>query len=93
MYLFQNIIIGIWIKNIPKEFLPISESNLLDIKFLFCIKNVMTANEYINDVIFIAATASPIMLKFKNKKYDSTFDNIYVTKIKIIDICGFIFTL
>lgn len=53
----------------------------------------MTANEYINDVIFIAATASPIMLKFKNKKYDSTFDNIYVTKIKIIDICGFIFTL
>lgn len=84
---------GIWIKNIPKEFLPISESNLLDIKFLFCIKNVMTANEYIKDVIFIAVTASPIMLKFKNKKYDSTFDNIYVTKIKIIDICGFIFTL
>lgn len=32
----------------------------------------MTANEYINDVIFIAVTASPIMLKFKNKKYDST---------------------
>ncbi len=84
---------GIWIKNIPKEFLPISEINLLDIKFLFCIKNVMTANEYIKDVIFIAVTASPIMLKFKNKKYDSTFDNIYVTKIKIIDICGFIFTL
>ena len=84
---------GIWIKNIPKEFLPISESNLLDIKYLFCIKNVMTANEYIKDVIFIAVTASPIMLKFKNKKYDSTFDNIYVTKIKIIDICGFIFTL
>ena len=84
---------GIWIKNIPKEFLPISESNLLDIKFLFWIKNVMTANEYIKDVIFIAVTASPIMLKFKNKKYDSTFDNIYVTKIKIIDICGFIFTL
>lgn len=84
---------GIWIKNIPKEFLPISESNLLDIKFLFCIKNVMIANEYIKDVIFIAVTASPIMLKFKNKKYDSTFDNIYVTKIKIIDICGFIFTL
>ena len=78
---------GIWIKNIPKEFLPISEINLLDIKFLFCIKNVMTANEYIKDVIFIAVTASPIMLKFKNKKYDSTFDNIYVTKIKIIDIC------
>ena len=84
---------GIWIKNIPKEFLPISEINLLDIKFLFCIKNVMTANEYIKDVIFIAVTASPIVLKFKNKKYDSTFDNIYVTKIKIIDICGFIFTL
>ena len=84
---------GIWIKNMPKEFLPISEINLLDIKFLFCIKNVMTANEYIKDVIFIAVTASPIMLKFKNKKYDSTFDNIYVTKIKIIDICGFIFTL
>ena len=84
---------GICIKNIPKEFLPISEINLLDIKFLFCIKNVMTANEYIKDVIFIAVTASPIMLKFKNKKYDSTFDNIYVTKIKIIDICGFIFTL
>ena len=83
---------GIWIKNIPKEFLPISEINLLDIKFLFCI-NIMTANEYIKDVIFIAVTASPIMLKFKNKKYDSTFDNIYVTKIKIIDICGFIFTL
>lgn len=58
---------GIWIKNIPKEFLPISESNLLDIKFLFCIKNVMTANEYINDVIFIAVTAAPIMLKFKTK--------------------------
>lgn len=84
---------SIWIKNIPKEFLPISESNLLDIKFLFCIKNVMTANEYINDVIFIAVTASPIILKFKNKKYDSTFDNIYVAKIKIIDIYGFIFTL
>lgn len=53
----------------------------------------MTANEYINDVIFIAVTASPIILKFKNKKYDSTFDNIYVAKIKIIDIYVFIFTL
>lgn len=53
----------------------------------------MTANEYINDVIFIAVTTSPIILKFKNKKYDSTFDNIYVAKIKIIDIYGFIFTL
>ena len=84
---------GIGIKNIPKEFLPISESNLLDIKFLFSIKNVMIANEYINDVIFIAVTASLIMLKFKNNKYDSTFDNMYVTKIKIIDICGFIFIL
>ena len=44
----------------------------------------MTANEYINDVIFIAVTTSPIILKF---------DNIYVAKIKIIDIYGFIFTL